>query len=71
MNKPILLGLEGESKKINKMYNAGITFKPENKKDFLFSLNKIINHKIYMDKKSLKLFSKALIDLKLQMNLSY
>ena len=60
MNKPILLGLEGESKKIIKMYNAGITFKPENKKDFIFSLNKIINHKIYMDKKkSLKLFSEA------------
>ena len=39
MGKPILLGLEGESKKIIEMYNAGITYKPENKKDFLISLN--------------------------------
>lgn len=41
MKKPILLGVEGESKAIIEKYQAGICFEPENKKDFLTKLNKI------------------------------
>ncbi len=41
MLKPILLGVEGESKDIIQKYNAGVTFEPENKQDFLQSLEKI------------------------------
>tara|TARA_R110002049_G_scaffold307520_2_gene508265 strand:- start:21405 stop:22604 length:1200 start_codon:yes stop_codon:yes gene_type:complete len=35
MHKPILLGVEGESKKIIEDYEVGETFGPENEKDFL------------------------------------
>lgn len=36
--KPILLGLEGETKEIINNYNAGITFSPEDKNSFLKSV---------------------------------
>ncbi|MEW7279385.1 glycosyltransferase family 4 protein [Aquimarina sp. 2201CG1-2-11] len=35
MHKPILLGVEGESKKLIEEYGIGETFEPENEKDFL------------------------------------
>ena len=35
MKKPILLGVEGEAEGIIKRYNSGVSYKPENKKDFL------------------------------------
>ncbi|WP_047417862.1 glycosyltransferase family 4 protein [Cellulophaga sp. Hel_I_12] len=35
MHKPILLGVEGEAKKLVDEYQVGLTFEPENKKDFL------------------------------------
>lgn len=35
MRKPILLGVEGESKGIIENYNAGISFEPENEEEFL------------------------------------
>jgi len=38
MQKPILLGVEGEAKKIITTYNAGLAFKPENRIDFLYKL---------------------------------
>lgn len=38
MGKPILLGLEGESKKIIEDFQAGICFEPENKFDFASKL---------------------------------
>ncbi len=41
LRKPILLGVEGESKSIIQKYNAGICFEPENKVDFLEKLEKI------------------------------
>ncbi len=41
MHKPILLGVEGESKGIIEKYNAGICFEPENSDDFIEKLNKI------------------------------
>jgi len=42
MKKPILLGLEGEAKKIIESYNAGIAFLPEDEKSFIHSLKCII-----------------------------
>jgi len=41
MRKPILLGLEGESKGIIKKYNAGACYGPEDKKSFLDAVLKI------------------------------
>ena len=38
MQKPILLGVEGEAKRIVTTYNAGLAFKPENRIDFLHKL---------------------------------
>jgi glycosyltransferase involved in cell wall biosynthesis len=38
MKKPILLGVEGEAKKIIEKYNAGLCFEPENEKDFVEKL---------------------------------
>ena len=42
MGKPILLGVEGESKAIVEMYGAGLCFEPENRGDFLRQLNRLI-----------------------------
>lgn len=52
MNKPIFLGVEGESKDLVENYNVGLCFEPENEKDFLGKLNVIkMNtlNKIYID----------------------
>ncbi len=38
MQKPILLGVEGEAKRVVTTYNAGLAYKPENKIDFLHKL---------------------------------
>lgn len=43
MQKPILLGVEGESKAIIEHYNAGVSFEPENKKAFHKALNALMN----------------------------
>jgi len=45
MEKPILLGLEGETKSIIEKYNSGICFEPENEKDFLDKIIKITDLK--------------------------
>lgn len=42
MEKPIFLGVEGESKEIIELYNAGLCFEPENQDDFI---RKLINIK--------------------------
>lgn len=47
MQKPILLGVEGESKKIIEKYNAGVCFKPENKISFKKALKLIKMKKKY------------------------
>ena len=39
--KPILLGVDGESKKIIQDYNVGISYEPENEKEFLKALDQI------------------------------
>ena len=41
MKKPILLGVQGESKSIVNRYNAGLCFEPENKIEFIQSCKKI------------------------------
>lgn len=41
MLKPILLGVEGESKKLIEDYHAGICFEPENERDFLDKLTQL------------------------------
>jgi glycosyltransferase involved in cell wall biosynthesis len=53
MHKPILLGVEGESKGIIEEYNAGVCFEPENKIDFIRKL------KILRDKNKYKIFQKG------------
>jgi glycosyltransferase involved in cell wall biosynthesis len=39
MRKPILLGVEGESKVLVESYHAGVCFEPENENDFIRKLN--------------------------------
>lgn len=42
MRKPILLGVEGESKEIIEKYEAGACYEPENKGDFIEKVLKVI-----------------------------
>lgn len=42
MQKPILLGVEGESKALIESYRAGLCFEPENKADFLDKLSRLV-----------------------------
>ncbi|MFI1772649.1 glycosyltransferase family 4 protein [Thalassobellus citreus] len=41
MEKPILLGVEGEAKKLIESYNVGVSFIPENEVDFIKKLKEI------------------------------
>lgn len=43
MDKPILLGVEGESKDIIESYNAGLCFEPENQIEFISKVHEIKN----------------------------
>ena len=52
MHKPILLGVEGESKDIIETYNAGICFEPENEKAFIRAVNDMLNPIIYQSYQS-------------------
>jgi glycosyltransferase involved in cell wall biosynthesis len=45
MNKPIFLGLRGETQKIIELYHAGICFEPEDETDFLEKLS-VLKHNI-------------------------
>lgn len=45
MKKPILLGVEGESKEIIERYNAGIAYIPEDERSFLEALSEMVNDK--------------------------
>ncbi|HNW81639.1 MAG TPA: glycosyltransferase family 4 protein [bacterium] len=45
MNKPVLLGVEGESKEIIEKYNAGICFIPENEEAFLSAVKNLSENK--------------------------
>lgn len=50
MNIPILLGVDGETRKIIETYHSGIYFEPENENDFIEKL-KAIKSQILSDKK--------------------
>ena len=48
MEKPTLLGVQGQAQKIIETYNAGICFKPEDEKDFIEKLMLIKEEKNYL-----------------------
>lgn len=48
MNKPILLGVQGEAQRIIETYNAGLCFEPENEKDFLNKLLQLHQKECYI-----------------------
>ena len=43
MQKPTLLGVEGQAQEIIEYYNAGLCFEPENEKDFIVKVNLLKN----------------------------
>ena len=47
MQKPTLLGVEGEAQKILEKYNAGVCFEPENEQDFIKKLIHLCNKDFY------------------------
>ena len=49
MQKPILLGVEGQAKEILEKYQAGLCFEPENKSDFLAKLAELLDKKRYRE----------------------
>lgn len=49
MQKPILMGVEGEAKDIIESYGAGICFEPENEFDFKAKLFQILEPQVYND----------------------
>ncbi len=50
MHKPILLGVEGQAKKIVDAYPAGICFEPENRQSFLDALDELCLDKALYDR---------------------
>lgn len=50
MEKPILLGVDGEARSIIEKYNAGIFFEPENTADFLRKIELIIKETLQTNK---------------------
>jgi len=49
LQKPILLGLEGETKRIIESFNAGICFEPENEEEFLAQCHTILDEQSYKE----------------------
>ena len=49
LQKPILLGLEGETKGIIESFNAGTCFEPENEEDFIAQCHAILKEQSYKD----------------------
>lgn len=49
MHKPILLGVEGESKELIQKYGVGFCYEPENQEDFIEKLNLSMNYQIKKD----------------------
>jgi glycosyltransferase involved in cell wall biosynthesis len=47
MQKPTLLGVQGQAQEIIEKYGAGVCFEPENEKDFLDKLNELRKESIY------------------------
>ena len=49
LQKPILLGLEGETKGIIEFFNAGACFEPENEEEFILQCHAILDEKSYLE----------------------
>ena len=49
MEKPTLLGVQGEAQQILEKYNAGICFEPENEEDFIAKLTILKDKKRYIE----------------------
>ena len=49
LQKPILLGLEGETKGIIESFNAGTCFEPENEEEFILKCHEILQEKQYSE----------------------
>ena len=49
LQKPILLGLEGETKGIIESFNAGTCFEPENEEEFIEQCRAILDEKLYIE----------------------
>ena len=49
LQKPILLGLEGETKGIIETFNAGTCFVPENEEEFILKCHEILQEKQYAE----------------------
>lgn len=49
LQKPILLGLEGETKGIIESFDAGICFEPENEEEFIAQCDAILHEQPYKD----------------------
>ena len=47
MQKPTLLGVQGQAQEIIEKYNAGICFEPENQDDFLKKIKLLQDDTIY------------------------
>ena len=47
MEKPLLLGVDGEARSIVEHYNAGVYFEPENETDFLEKLDRLYQDKAF------------------------
>ena len=60
MQKPTLLGVEGQAEEIIEKYGAGLCFEPENEKDFIAKVNLLKNDQCILDqcKKGCKLLSR-------------
>lgn len=52
MQRPVLLGVEGQAKEILEAYGAGACFEPENEKDFVEKLNILTNANFYNEYKA-------------------
>ncbi len=50
MQKPILLGVEGEAKAVIEYFNAGLCFEPESENDFLKQLNRMYDDRLAYQK---------------------
>ncbi|QKJ22286.1 glycosyltransferase family 4 protein [Poseidonibacter lekithochrous] len=49
MQKPTLLGVEGQAQEIIETYNAGLCFEPENEIDFLKKIEQMRDEKLYLE----------------------
>ena len=50
MQKPVLLGVQGEAQEIIEHYHAGLCFEPENEEDFMEKLDTLANdEQLYME----------------------